>query len=332
MEYRQKITTAGGTPLAQIGMGTFGSDKYGADRVSDAVAFALRAGYRIFDCASVYGNEDRIGQVFADAFDEGVCRREDLFVTSKVWNDMHGENQVLRSIEKSLSDLKLGYVDAYFLHWPFPNYHAPGCDGDARNPDSRPFSTERFMTAWRQLEEIADLGQARFIGMSNMTVPKLDAVLPLCRTRPALIEMELHPSFQQPELFDYCVGQGLRPIGFCPIGSPSRPERDKSDGDVVDTEMPEVLRIAEAHGIHPALVCLKWSAQRGAVPIPFSVKEPQILANLRSVAEDPLTEDEMRTLASADKNCRLVKGQVFLWEGARGWEDLWDMDGKITGA
>jgi diketogulonate reductase-like aldo/keto reductase len=317
-------------------MGTFGSDKYGADRVSEAAAFALRAGYRMFDCASVYGNEDRIGRVLADAFAEGVCRREDLFIVSKVWNDMHGEGMALRSVAKSLSDLRLDYLDAYFLHWPFPNYHAPGCDGDARNPDSIPFSADRFMTAWRQLEEIHGRGQARYIGMSNMTTPKLEAVLPLCRVKPSLIEMELHPAFQQPALFDYCVARGMQPIGFCPIGSPSRPERDKAAGDVVDTEMPEVVNIAEAHGIHPALVCLKWSAQRGAIPIPFSVKEPQILANLRCVSEDPLTTDpltdeEMRTLAAADKECRLVKGQVFLWEGARGWEDLWDMDGKIEG-
>jgi diketogulonate reductase-like aldo/keto reductase len=313
-------------------MGTFGSDKYGADRVSGAVAFALRAGYRMFDCAAVYGNEDRIGKVLGEAFDEGICRREDLFVTSKVWNDMHGEGQVLRSAERSLSDLRLSYADAYFLHWPFPNYHAPGCDGDSRNPDSVPFSADRFMATWRQLEDIKERGLARYIGMSNMTIPKLEAVLPLCRVRPAMIEMELHPAFQQQGLFEYCVERGIKPIGFCPIGSPSRPARDRADEDAVDVEIPEVVKIAASHGIHPALVCLKWSVQRGAVPIPFSVKEPQITANLRCVSEDPLTDEEMKELASADRNCRLVKGQVFLWKGAGGWEDLWDMDGKITGS
>ncbi|MDR1292026.1 MAG: aldo/keto reductase [Clostridiales Family XIII bacterium] len=322
----------GKSQLPRIGIGTFGSDTYGAENVSDAVALALRAGYRLFDCASVYGNEDRIGQVFAEAIGEGVCRREDMFVISKVWNDMHGEGQVLRSIEKSLSDLGLGYVDAYFLHWPFPNYHAPGCGGDERNPDSVPFSTGRFMAAWRQIEEATDRGLARYAGMSNMTIPKLEAVLPLCRVRPALIEMELHPAFQQPGLFDYCVARGIQPVGFCPIGSPARPTRDRAPGDIVDTEMPEIVKIAEAHGIHPALVCLKWSAQRGALPIPFSVKEPQIIANLASVYEDPLTDEEMRAIGAADRDCRLVKGQVFLWEGARGWEDLWDLDGTIAGS
>jgi diketogulonate reductase-like aldo/keto reductase len=326
------LTTAGESRIPRIGIGTFGSDKYGAETVSEAVSIALRAGYRMFDCASVYGNEDRIGQVFADAFGEGVCRREDLFIISKVWNDMHGEGQVLRSVEKSLSDLRIDYVDAYFIHWPFPNYHAPGCGADDRNPDSVPFSTDRFMTAWRQVEEIKDRGLARYAGMSNMTIPKLEAVLPLCRVQPELIEMEFHPAFQQTELFDYCVERGIQPIGYCPIGSPSRPARDMASNDVVDTEMPEVVKIAESHGVHPALVCLKWSAQRGAIPIPFSVKESQIIANLNCVYEDPLTDEEMRTLNAADKDCRLVKGQVFLWEGARGWEDLWDVDGRIAGS
>ena len=164
-----------------------------------------------------------------------------------------------------------------------------------------------------------------------MTVPKLKAVLPLCKIKPAALEMELHPGFQQPELFDYAVSQGIQPIGYCPIGSPSRPERDRTAEDVADTQMPEIVEIAEKHNIHPALVCLKWAAQRGQIPIPFSVKEPQFVSNLKCITEDPLTEEEMETIRKADKNCRLIKGQVFLWPGAKGWEDLWDLDGEITG-
>jgi alcohol dehydrogenase (NADP+) len=311
-------------------MGTFGSDRYGPDEIAAAVAGALRIGYRLFDCASVYGNEAQIGKVFEEAFTAGVVKREEIFVTSKVWNDMHGTGRtglrgdLLLSLAKTLRDLRLEYVDAYFVHWPFPNYHAPGCDGDARNPDSLPFSVERFMRVWREMERVSRMGLARHICMSNMTIPKLDAVLPLCEIKPALIEMELHPSFQQKELFDYCVKRGIQPIGYCPIGSPNRPDRDKAPGDVVDTELPEVAAVAKAHNIHPALVCLKWQAQLGAIPIPFSVHEKNYAANLRCISEDPLTESEMASIAKADKGCRLVKGQVFLWPGATSWEDLWD--------
>ena len=233
----------------------------------------------------------------------------------------------MASCKKSLADLGLDYLDLYFVHWPFPNYHAPGCAGDSRNPDSRPFSVEEFMATWRQCEELVDKGLVRYIGMSNMTVPKLEAVLPLCRIQPAALEMELHPSFQQPELFAYAREHGILPIGYCPIGSPSRPERDRTAQDVADGELPAVARAAKAHGVHPALICLKWAVQRGQVPIPFSVKPDQYESNLRCATEDPLTEEEMEAIAGEDRNCRLIKGQVFLWEGAGGWEDLWDPEG-----
>lgn len=317
-----------GVKIPMMGLGTFGSDKYGKDQVSDAVYGAVKAGYRLIDCASVYQNEDSIGEVLQKVMADGIAGREELFITSKVWNDMHRE--VRKSCEKSLSDLKLDYIDLYFVHWPFPNYHVPGCDVNFRAPDARPFSVDEFMDTWRQCEELVNAGLVKHIGMSNMTIPKLEAVLPLCKIRPAALEMELHPSFQQPELFDYAAARGIVPIGYCPLGSPSRPERDRTAEDVADMDMPVIREIAAAHGIHPATVCLKWAVQRGQIPIPFSVKEPQYTANLKSITEDPLSPDEMEKIRLADKNCRLVKGQVFLWEGAGGWEDLWDLDGTIT--
>lgn len=315
-----------GEKIPAIGLGTFGSDKYDAETVSEAVYGAIQYGYRLIDCAAVYQNEKQIGTVLGRLFTENVIRRKDLFITSKVWNDMHGEGQVLTSCQKSLQDLGLEYLDLYFVHWPFPNYHFPGCSGDSRNPDSKPFSVDEFMQTWRQCEELVDRKLVRYIGMSNMTIPKLKAVLPLCRIKPAALEMELHPSFQQPELFDFATAHNILPIGYCPIGSPSRPERDRTADDVADIELPAVAAAARAHGVHPAVICLKWAAQRGQVPIPFSVKESQYLSNLKCVTEDPLTEQEMEAIRQEDKNCRLIKGQVFLWEGARGWEDLWDID------
>ena len=325
------VRLASGEEIPAIGIGTFGSDKYTAEQVGDAVYGAVCCGYRMLDCASVYQNEDRIGSVLERLFQEGAVAREDLFITGKVWNDMHGEGQVIASCRKSLEDLRISSFDLYLVHWPFPNYHAPGCGGDSRNPDSRPFRTEEFMQVWRQCEQLVEMGLTRYIGMSNMTIPKLEAVLPLCNVKPAALELECHPGFQQPELFDYALAHRIQPIGYCPLGSPSRPERDRTAEDVADTAMPEIVGIAKRHNVHPALICLKWAVQRGVIPIPFSVKEPQYISNLKAVTEDPLTDEEMECIRLADKNCRLVKGQVFLWEGANGWEDLWDLDGRITG-
>lgn len=311
-----------GEEIPAVGLGTFGSDKYSAEQVSEAVYGAIKYGYRLVDCAAVYQNEKQIGEVLKKVFQNKVATREELFITSKVWNDRHRE--VEAACRQSLEDLGLSTIDLYFVHWPFPNYHAPGCGGDSRNPDSKPFSVEEFMDTWRQCERLVDKGLVRYIGMSNMTVKKLEQVLPLCRIQPAALEMECHPSFQQQELFDYAVTHKIVPVGFCPIGSPSRPERDRTAEDIADIEMETIRKIAEAHNVHPAVICLKWAVQRGMIPIPFSVKEPQYIANLRCATEDPLTEEEMEKIRKSDRNCRLIKGQVFLWSGASDWKALWD--------
>jgi alcohol dehydrogenase (NADP+) len=173
-----------------------------------------------------------------------------------------------------------------------------------------------------------EMGLVRHIGTSNMTVPKLKLVLRDARIKPAANEMELHPHFQQPELFKYVVENGIAPIGYCPIGSPGRPERDRTPEDTTPTQDSVIVEIAGQHGISPAAVCIKWAVQRGQTPIPFSVHHYR--DNLECVTKDPLSEEEMRAIAAIDRNCRLIKGQVFLWKEGQSWEALWDMDGEIT--
>lgn len=318
-----------GDKMPAIGMGTFGSDRFSPEDIAAAVKGAAETGYRLFDCAAVYGNEELIGEVFEQVMQGGI-KREELFITSKVWNDMHARGDVLLSCAKTLKDLRLDYIDMYFVHWPFRNFHPKGAPPDYHNSAARPFSTELYMETWYQLERLQKAGYVKNIGVSNMTVPKLKELLKYCTVMPAANEMELHPCFQQPELFDFCVEKGIEPIGFCPIGSPNRPERDKTAEDYSDTEEPVIVEIAKAHNIHPALICLKWAVQRGQTPIPFSVDRKKYISNLRCITEDPLTEEELHKIAGIDKNCRLIKGQVFLWDGARDWNDLWDIDGEIT--
>ena len=325
------LTTARGDRIPAVGLGTFGSDHAGPAEVAAAVREAIALGYRHIDCARVYGNEAEIGEVFAEVLDSGRVRREELWVTTKLWNDMHGDGDVLLSLAQSLRDLRLEYVDLFLVHWPFPNHHDPGVDADARHPDSRPYVHDEYMRVWRQMERVADAGLARHIGTSNMTVPKLELVVRDCRIKPAINEMELHPHFQQPELFDYCRTVGIVPIGYSPLGSPNRPPRDTTPDDTVDLEDPVLVRIASDHGVHPAEVCLKWAVQRGQIPIPMSTKRRNIRSNLKAVTGDPLTDEEMEALAGIDRNCRLIKGQVFLWPGSSGWEELWDPGGRIPG-
>lgn len=313
-----------GMIIPGIGMGTFGNDKYSSQEVSDAVYGAIRGGYRLFDCAAAYGNEHEIGEVLARAFREGIVQREEVTIVSKVWNDMHGQGDVLVACAKTLRDLQLDYLDVYMVHWPFPTYHEPGAKPGERNPNAVPFSVEEYMTTWRQMERLVDMGLVKTIGMSNMTITKLEQVLPLCRIKPTVLEVEINPTFQQPRLFDYCMAHDILPIAYSPLGSPCRPQRDRMEDDIVTFEMEELKAIAQAHNCHPATICVKWAVQRGHVPIPFSVFEKEYIGNLKCTTEDFLTEEEMDRLAKADKNFRLVKGTPFLWKEARSWRDLWD--------
>lgn len=316
-----------GAKIPVVGLGTFGSDAVSPEEVASAAGNAIRLGYRHIDCASVYGNEKQIGRVLKQLLDEKTVSREDLWITSKLWNDMHGK--AIDSCRKSLDDLQLDYLDLYLVHWPFPNYHAPGCDVNSRHPDAKPYIHENYMRTWRQMEELVSRGWVKHIGTSNMTIPKLELLLRDALIPPAVNEMELHPHFQQPELFNFVTSNGIVPIGYSPLGSPGRPERDRTPDDTVDMEDPVIVEIAHNHGIHPSQVCIKWAVQRGQIPIPFSVKEKNYMSNLTCVTEDPLSDAEMKAIAGIDKNCRLIKGQVFLWKEGQSWEDLWDLDGQI---
>jgi len=312
-----------GAKMPAIGLGTFGSDKYTNDQIAEAVLDAAEVGYRHFDCASVYSNEAEVGRSLEKIIKGGVPR-EDLWITSKLWNNHHAIGDVIPAFEKSLMDLRVDYLDLYLIHWPFPNYHAPKVDVSSRDPHAKPYIHENYMKTWRQLEKLVRRGLVRHIGTSNMTIFKLEQVLQDADIKPAANEMELHPHFQQPELFEYVRAQGIVPIGYSPLGSPSRPERDRTPEDTVDVEDPVIRQIAERLGVTSAAVCIAWAVQRGQVPIPFSVKRHQYVDSLQAATSLRLTHEDMAAIAGIDKGCRLIKGQVFLWEGAKGWEDLWD--------
>ena len=279
-----------------VGLGTFGSDHATGEAVAAAVYEAIELGYRHIDCAAAYRNEREIGESLRRATAGGVAR-DQLWITSKLWNNRHAPTDVAPACEQSLRDLGLDELDLYLVHWPFPNTHEPGVDVGSRDSSARPYIHERYMDTWGEMEKLVDRGLVRHIGTSNMTIPKLQLVLRDARIRPAANEMELHPHFQQPELFAFVRASGMEPIGFSPIGSPARPDRDRTPEDTVDVEDPVIVAAARRLGVHPAVVCVKWAIQRGQTPIPFSTKRSNVLANL---------------------------------QGEQSWEALWDLDGTIT--
>jgi alcohol dehydrogenase (NADP+) len=320
-----------GAKMPAIGLGTFGSDHASHEAVAKAVIGAAEVGYRHFDCAAVYGNEHFIGQSLKHIMANSV-KREELWITSKLWNNKHAEEDVIPACKKSLADLGLEYLDLYLIHWPFPNHHAQGVDVHARDQHAKPYIHENYMKTWRQMEKLVDMGLVRHIGTSNMTIPKLKLLLRDARIKPAANEMELHPHFQQPELFKFVRDNGMEAIAYCPLGSPNRPERDRTPQDTNPLEDPVILDVAQRLKVHPASVCIKWAVQRGQVPIPMSTNPKNYLANLQAVVREPLTDADMKAIESIDKNCRLIKGQVFLWKENQDWQDLWDVNGEITSA
>jgi diketogulonate reductase-like aldo/keto reductase len=315
--------------MPAIGLGTFGSDHTTADEIAQAVVGAAEVGYRHFDCAAVYANEREIGAALQAVLAGGVPR-EEIWVTSKLWNDSHGEEQVIAACRKSLDDLGLDYLDLYLVHWPFPNHHAPGVDVSARDSHAQPYRHEAFLRTWRQMERLVEMGWVRHIGTSNMTEPKMRLLLRDARIRPAVEQTELHPHFQQQKWVDYLRSEGIAAVGYSPIGSPARPDRDRTPDDSVDIEDPVIVAIAERLGVHPAVVCLKWGVQRGTGVVPMSTRRRNYLANLTAVAGEALSQAEMAAITGIDRNCRLIKGQVFLWKQGQTWEALWDLDGTIT--
>jgi len=319
------ISLSDGDKIPVIGLGTFGSDSVEPEKVAETIRNAILAGYRHIDCASVYGNEANIGHTLKEIFQSGIVYREDLWITSKVWNDKHDD--VAGSCIKSLSNLQVDYLDLYLVHWPFPNYHPPKCDVNMRNPNAKPYIHDNYMSTWRQMESLVEKGLVKRIGTSNMTIPKLKLLLKDAIIKPAFNEMELHPHFQQPELFSFCLDNNIKPIAYCPLGSPGRPERDRTPEDTVDLEDQVITEIAARNRVTPAQVAIKWAIQRGQIPIPFSVNH--FYENIESVVKVVLTDNDMAEIAKIDKNCRLIKGQVFLWKDNQTWEDLWDIDGKI---
>jgi alcohol dehydrogenase (NADP+) len=205
-----------------------------------------------------------------------------------------------------------------------------GVDVTSRATDARPYIHAEYMRTWRALEGLVKEGIVRHIGTSNMSIPKLELLLRDAEIPPAANEMELHPHMQQPDLLCYVQAHGMVPIAYAPLGSPDRPERDRTPEDTVDLQDPVILEIAARLGVHPALVALKWALQRGTVPIPMSTKRSHYLANLRCATTPPLAEADMAAIGAIDRRNRLIKGQVFLWRDNQDWRDLWDENGEIA--
>ncbi len=288
-----------------IGLGTW---KAKGKEVKEAVKNALYAGVRHIDTAAVYGNEEEIGEALAEVFAEGNIHREDVFVTSKLWNDAHKSDYVLPALRQSLDKLKLDYLDLYLVHWPVafkPGVSFPERTADYLSPQEAPVSE-----TWKQMEAAKENGYARHIGVSNFSKKKLENLISQAKIKPEMNQVEMHPYLQQNELVDYCKEQNVKITAYSPLGSGDRPENMKGENEPSLLEIPEINEIAKKRDATAAQVLINWHAHRGIAVIPKSTTKAHIESNFRA-ANVELKPEDMETIASLDKNYRFITGKFF---------------------
>lgn len=311
------ITFRNKDKMAILGLGTWKSDK---GLVYNAVRRAIDVGYRHIDCAAVYGNEAEIGQAFQDAFKSGDVKREDLWVTSKLWNSAHKKEAVGPALKKTLSDLKLEYLDLYLMHWPIANKEDSGF----------PFKPEDFYTleevpleeTWEAMLTERDAGLFKHAGVSNYHIANLELLGKI--DFPEMNQVEMHPLLPQQRLVDYCRSKGINMTAYSPLGSMDRPARAKSDNEPILLEQPVVQKIAESHGATAAQVLISWSIHRGIAVIPKSTNEQRISQNFEA-AELELTNQELEHIDAIQSGFRFIDGSIWTVEGSPyTLKDLWE--------
>lgn len=262
------VTLNNGTLMPQLGLGVW-QTKDGS-QVVEAVHSALSSGYRLIDTASMYANENGVGEAIRTA----NIPRGELFVTTKLWNSDQGYDNALRAFDASLARLKLDYVDLYLIHWPAP-------------------ALDRYVDTWKAFEEIYASGRAKAIGVCNFNQEHLEKLLSYANIPPAINQIELHPRFQQHELREYCTSKNIQVESWSPLGG--------TGGSLLAD--PTLVTIADKHKRSPAQIVIRWHLQLGLVVIPKSTHVERIRQNAEAF-DFELDNDDMAKISALDANAR----------------------------
>jgi diketogulonate reductase-like aldo/keto reductase len=284
-EVRQsRIALKHGTgSIPVVGFGTLIPD---LAATTQATGTALAAGYRHLDCAERYRNEEAVGEAIREALDAGTVAREDLFVTTKLWNTNHRPDRVRPALDASCQRLHVDYVDLYLIHTPYA--FVPGDDQDPRDEHGEVIYDKEvtLVETWHALEQLVDDGVAKAIGVSDISLDKLREVVAAARIKPAVVQVESHPYLPEWELLEFCEENGIVLLAFAPLGHGMKPSL---------LEDPVITAIAERTHISPAQVALSWAAQRGTAFLTTSTKPERIQQNYQIVRLPEDAMDEMRS-------------------------------------
>lgn len=309
------LTVGADGQMPVIGLGLWKIDK---DKVADAVVEAIRAGYRHLDSACDYGNEKQVGEGIRRAIGEGLCTREELWVTSKLWNTYHHPDHVIMAMDQSLEDLGLDYLDLYLVHFPIalefvpfetrypPEWvHDPSDDIPMLKPVDVP-----LQDTWHAMETLVDSGLTRYIGVCNYGVSLMRDMLSYARITPAVLQIESHPYLTQDKLTRFCAEHDIAVTAFSPLGALSYLELDMASQSESVLQQPVVTDIATRLGRTPAQVVLKWGVQRGNAIIPKTSRPERLIENA-ALFDFELTMDDMKAIGALNRNQRFNDPGVF---------------------
>ncbi|MHC2068729.1 aldo/keto reductase [Bremerella sp. T1] len=302
----QTLSTGSQMPL--LGLGTWKIDK---SHCADVIVAAAKAGYRHFDCACDYGNEQEVGQGLKRIVDEGIATRDELWITSKLWNTYHAKEHVRPACEKSLSDLGLDYVDLYLVHFPISLKYVPFED---RYPPewfydpnaSEPQLVEQpvpIAETWQAMESLVDANLAKNIGICNFGTSLIRDLLSYAKIRPSVLQVELHPRLTQEKLLRYCTQEKIAVTAFSPFGPSSYYQLGMAEKSESLLNHDVVQGVAKEASKSPAQVLLRWAVQRGTIVIPKASSAEHLQEN-GAIFDFELTNDQMTQLSDLNQNRR----------------------------
>ena len=315
----QTLVFANNDQMPILGLGTWKSEP---GEVGKAVREAIRIGYRHIDCAAIYGNEAEVGKALMEAMQAGEVKREELWITSKLWNNAHAREQTVEALKKTLQDLRLEYLDLYLVHWPVavkPEVIFPRRGSDFLSLEELPLTE-----TWAGMESCVWQGLTKHIGVSNFSIRHIESISGAATLMPEMNQIELHPYLQQSEMMAYCRKSNIHLTAYSPLGSGDRPAFMKKAHELSLLENPTVIRIAQTHGYRAAQVLLRWAIERGTAVIPKSVNPTRLAENFQAASLE-LRDQDMAALATLDVGYRYIDGRLWTIEGSPyTLENLWE--------